>query len=190
MAECQAMLLDNASSLSEAGKSIQNPFQSSKKVGRSPMRARSHSLVENYREKQQQNAGMTALPQRKATPPQCSAENGGFTSSTHSEETVIIKSLESQLNATHKEIKKLREIIASLQSKEKYTPTNSDDEEELVAKETAWLLPKYKKRKFEESPEKRSTTSKSKSSLDAKKYKPPPVILSNVEDYTEIRQAL
>lgn len=189
--ESQAVVLDNATGLSEAGKGIQNPFQKSRKIGRSPIRARSHSLVDNNKTTQQQSAVLMSVSQRKGIPSLDDDDNGGVSFSTRNEESAMIKSLESQLNAARNEIKELRQIIASLQPKKSYSPINSDEEEELVAKETAWLLPKHKKRKLTVSPEKKGTSPKPKPNPGVvKKHRPPPVILSNIEDYTEINQVL
>jgi hypothetical protein len=77
-----------------------------------------------------------------------------------------------------------------------YSQPGWEEEEEIVAQETAWILPKQKKRKFEsrESPDKlpgnliKSTANNNKSVL--KKNKPPPVIMSNVQEYSKIKEAL
>lgn len=87
-----------------------------------------------------------------------------------------------------------------------YSQLDSDEEEAIVANETAWLLQKPKKRK--RSQEKENTkaidkiknnkpispvknhTSQKTDETKAKKLNPPPVILSNMENYKVIKQSL
>jgi hypothetical protein len=90
-----------------------------------------------------------------------------------------------------KEIQELRNLISALQPRQSYSPVNSEAEEELVTKETAWLLPKNKKRKAVNSPEKVEDSPESKTNTKViKVVKPPPVVLSNVKNFNEFNQTL
>jgi hypothetical protein len=92
-----------------------------------------------------------------------------------------------------KEIQELRDLISALQPRQSYSPVNSEAEEELVTKETAWLLPKNKKRKALSSPEKVEDSPEPKSKTHTKVikvHKPPPVVLSNVNNFNELNQTL
>lgn len=177
--ESQTMVIDSASGSNEVGKTNQNPFQKNQKVIRSPMRSRSHSLVDYNLPNQKQN---DTLPLRSETP-------------LLHEKSVEIRQLKIDLKAACDEIKELRKQIIELAQAKKntYSPFNTDEEEETVAKETEWLLPKNKKRKAMFSPEinVKSPNIRSKQSLSStKKLKPPPVIVSNLENYNTINNSL
>lgn len=119
----------------------------------------------------------------------------------------IISNLQGELQNALREITLLRQQNATLQKQFKeltqtqqtetlrgnsnYSPDNSDEEEQLVERETDWLLPKSrgnKKRKASESPAKDSSTIQISRTLTA--TKPPPIILSNVEDYNVVKEKL
>lgn len=104
----------------------------------------------------------------------------------------LVKELQAQLDELRKENKTLKEQIELLQPKKQYIPTDSDSEEEIVARETAWLLPKNKKRKATSSPEKDENvnSNKPKESTKPKTQKPPPVIVSNIKDYKQLNDTL
>lgn len=97
------------------------------------MRARSHSVTDDCRSKMNQSTGFTSI-QRKESLSLHSHSNINTTN--QKVESIIIKELECQLNAARNEIKELKEIIAALQPNQKYL-TSWEEEEELVAKETA-----------------------------------------------------
>lgn len=126
----------------------------------------------------------------------CSLENQNSQIPTLEVPEDTISRLQAQLNSAYNEIRRLQEEIKKLQPRVSYSPANSEEEEEIVAKETAWILEKNKKRKRKtmESPEtpKTSPINKSKRTKEnvKKSAKPPPVILSNVENYIEISQKL
>lgn len=150
----------------------ENPFLKSRKMMRTPMRARCHSVSE----------GSMPIQQRDFPP----------TQNPNNMESAIIENLESQLKAAQNEIKELKEILATMRtSKTIGVPTTWKEEEEIVTQETAWMLPKNKKRKAVSSPEQiktdSQTSSKKAPETPAKKiHKPPPVILSNIKDYNQI----
>lgn len=109
--------------------------------------------------------------------------------------TALIKTLQTQMEELRNENKELKHQIAALlaTNKKSYSPVDTDEEEEIVNKETAWLLPKNKKRKATNSPEKNETveTSTNANPRQAlKSQKPPPVILSNLTDYTTMSNSI
>lgn len=174
--------------------------------------------------------GLTTVTKGTCVPPVHSNDDDRSSSQSQNEELAKIKSLEAQLNAALNEIKELKEIIASLRPKETYSPANSDEEEELVARETAWLLTKHekkktcditvkkqeassvisdeeealvaeetawivqksKKRKHSESP--KANYNKSTSQIveqpGSKMRRPPPVVVSEVKDYNQLKTVL
>ncbi|KAF5276561.1 hypothetical protein FQA39_LY18577 [Lamprigera yunnana] len=72
-----------------------------------------------------------------------------------------------------------------------YSPANLDEEDQLVARETDWPLPKSKnnkKRKATVSPVKSRESPKKQTDKTLKTVKPSPVILSNVDDYGVIKE--
>ena len=114
---------------------------------------------------------------------------------------------EKRLQILQEELKKAEEVItflrsqmASLQARtrQSYSPINSEEEEELVNRETAWLLPKYnnkrgaKKRKATSSPEQSPTKQnvEQNKTKTPKDQKPPLVVISNVDNYQEIKNWL
>jgi hypothetical protein len=113
-----------------------------------------------------------------------------------------IKDLKSQLKIVQEQneqfqniIKELRETINSLQSKQKFIPPDSDEEERIVEQETGnseyqWVLAKNKnkKRKANESPEKVEHEPPKKQ--EVKPIKPPPVVINGVQNYTLLNQDL
>lgn len=125
-----------------------------------------------------------------------------------SQNELIINNLQVQLQQALNEIKQLREQISTLQAhnaiseqshvtepakKESYSPKNSEEEEKLVARETDWLLFKNKnrkKRKANESPEINYESPKKQTDKVTKVVKPPPIILSNVDDFNAVREKL
>ena len=78
--------------------------------------------------------------------------------------------------------------------RKKYSPVNSDEEEEIVAKETEWLISRHKKRKAVSSPEETKNPETKDKNHNTKNVtrnvKPPPIILSKVKDYNKIIQEL
>lgn len=125
-----------------------------------------------------------------------------------------IKSMESQMEMANKEVKELKKKMEHLQPKPKssipntssnyYDTLGSDEEEDLVARETEWMLPRTSKRR--RSQEDRSPLGKSKNASKnvsivpknntkgnterPKSNNPPPVILSNMENYNVINGPL
>jgi hypothetical protein len=72
--------------------------------------------------------------------------------------------------------------------KEDFIPTNSD-EEDIVAKETGWILQKTKKRKLQYSPTK-STPENIKNDTQKRALAPPPIIVSDCSDYSKLSKEL
>lgn len=141
------------------------------------------------------------------------ARNGVITPNLQLPENELINNLQAQLQQAMNEINQLKIQVSSLQEhnekllqlntkgsppeNKSYSPANSEEEENLVARETDWLLAKSKntknknkKRKAEESPEKVDDSPKKQSEKTAKVIKPPPVILSNVKDYQVVKNSL
>lgn len=113
---------------------------------------------------------------------------------------VQLKNVLEELTKIKKENEELKKALAQLtqqntQKKISYSPANSSEEEELVARETAWVLNMNKKRKLKHSPEKiKATTTrennKSTPAKTTKLVKPPPVIISNLTNYTQVNSYL
>lgn len=91
----------------------------------------------------------------------------------------LIDQLRSENDSLKKEIEKNKKSANPI-LKKNYEPT-WEEEEELVNKETAWLLPKSKKRKAS-SPLKDVKQSEEKKKTKAQK--PPPIVISNLTDAT------
>lgn len=184
MVESQAMVVDNATGPSEAGKNNLNPFQNNQRTARSPMRMRSHSLADNIKITQKQ-AVLTAVPnQRDIIPNKIPVLYDG---------SFEVNQLKNELQAARDEIRELKKIIESANFRKTYSPANSDGEEELVAKETEWLLPKRKKRKAMFSPEIKENSPKTiikPNPNSFKKHKPPPVVVSNLDNYNGLNDSL
>lgn len=153
---------------------LNNPFQKSKKIERSPTRTRSQSIPDGSTAAVQQAADLTSALQQNVPTLYNNEE---------------IKRLTMELQAAKKEIEELKKIIETLQPRRSYSPMNSDEEEEIVNRETAWLLPKNKKRKASSSPPKEEKIEKN-SKEAPKEQKPPPIVVSNMENYVAIRQNL
>jgi len=109
-------------------------------------------------------------------------------------ENEIILNLQKQLQCAMKEIENLRQQIETLTAQTKVKSQYKiswDEEEETVARETDWILKgknNKKKRKASESPEKSNNVPKKTEIKN--KSKPPPIVLSNVQNYDEIKQKL
>lgn len=99
-----------------------------------------------------------------------------------------------QLEYARKEIECLKEKLRALEQhtqKRSYSPRTWEEEEEIVERETDWILKesRNKKRKATESPETSFNIPKAKPETN-KNRKPPPIVLSNVQNYGEIKQKL
>lgn len=112
------------------------------------------------------------------------------TPSTSNIEPSEVTQLKLQLQAARNEIAKFKKIIEATQNQKIYIPPDSEEEEKIVNQETAWLLPKNKKRKVAFSPEQRKVNATSNTNNSIKVHKPPPVVVSNVQNYQEIKQKL
>lgn len=110
-------------------------------------------------------------------------------SANHALEAQINK-LKEEMALIKKENDELKKVITELQSKKSYTPANSSEEEELVAKETAWVLNKNKKRRMINSPEKIVENDKESKAKPPIRNKPPPIIISNLENYSNMNKIL
>lgn len=112
----------------------------------------------------------------------------------NSEKDEKIAELQRNLEQALQLISNLQNQLAKLQvQKTSYSPINSDAEDELVAEETAWLLPKNKKRKAASSPEssKSPIGTQNKNLIKTTKIpKPPPIVVSNIKNYSEIKNNL
>lgn len=119
------------------------------------------------------------------------ATNGNTDNHAITAEQKRISDLECQLKMALAEIKILKNKISSDKTERKsYSPPNADEEEEIVNRKTTWLLPKYKKRKASHSPEQSKVSPIKHKTTEPKVHKPPPVIISNLINYTEITQNL
>lgn len=128
----------------------------------------------------------------------------------------LIEKLQEQLNEAHREIKELKQMIGKNQPRQNYySILDAEHEEEIVAKETAWMLPKSKKRKRSTEKVNASITHEKVSrpspmrahnrrsgslgnsivnqrvkEIKVRELNPPPIILSNMTDYAVINQSL
>lgn len=151
----------------------------------------------------------TMFPVNQPFVPAINQHNGNIIPTIQSAESEIITNLQLQLQGALAEINQLKNQIFALQGQnnrsaqtqkreeipknKSYSPANSDEEEEIIERETDWLLPKSnrnKKRKATESPEKVIDSPKKPSEKTPKHIKPPPVILSNVDDYSAVKNKI
>lgn len=159
-----------------------NPFQR-QGIFRSLVRIRSSSLSNNKTKTQDVNVMQTEK----------------YLSEPRSDVVEKVKNLEEQLKAAQNEIKELKQLLRDQLSKNNYSSVDSSEEEDLVAKETAWIMQKNRKRRIQHSPEEKQSKSIPKviegpkiteKPEGSKNKKPPPVVLGNVENYTEINKTL
>lgn len=186
-----------------SGNTSDNPFRMGKLIMRSPIRPRSISVENIARTKDLQ---------------QMSNSSSQLISGSDLNDK-IIQSLQAELKEARNEIQKLKLMLEQSQPrKNDYTIPNSSEEEEIVAYETAYLLPKTKKRKrssgkgmqagttpdkTENYPNPKAKTQPENNIMPGKhttfqktqepkksKQNPPPVILSNVTNYSVINKSL
>lgn len=195
-----------------------NPFARRSRVARTPPPKDKSKSITSMEEKRTASAGFTQfnkallVPTPKTTlnlmhEPMSDVTNQQSSFVTQTADGEYITNLQSQLQQAIAEINQLRHQVNALQeqnqrlsqsqkasiTKEFYSPTNSDEEEEIVRRETDWLLTKNsrnKKRKATESPEKAANNPENQVRNIPKTIKPPPVILSKVDDYNTIKNKL
>lgn len=103
----------------------------------------------------------------------------------------VLENLQSELAKTKKENEELKKIIAELQPKKRINQVDPDIEEVNVASETAWILPKKKKRKMEQSSDEiKKDPKQTKTPTVIRTQKPPPIVVSNLVDYSLVNQHL
>lgn len=154
---------------------------------RSPTRARTLSLTSHQLQFQNMNL------QQINSPKLLTNAETNTSIPAYKKDKLKIPSIEDivrELDILRKENQELKKTIATLQLGKSYSPENSDEEEKLVAEETAWIVQKNKtnrnkKRKATESPEKENCRQSPKQPA-VKQQRPPPVIVSNVNNYAEL----
>lgn len=198
-----AMYLDNSTNKQSMEISKDEAFQTSRRILKSPILPRSNSMD-----------GIPKTFQHNFEKPQ----GFGYTSKNNfsqlalqiEKSNTLIKALEAELRTARNEIK----VLKLMNEKDKpsqnyYSQLDSDEEEDIVAKETEWLLQKPKKRKRSQEKENtkaieaiveitnkkptssgKNSTSQKTDEKKAKKLNPPPVIISNMEDYNVIKQSM
>lgn len=106
---------------------------------------------------------------------------------------IEIDQLKNQVLILQEQNKNLSQTQNEEMTKNKsHSPINTDEEEEIIMRETNWLLPRNrnKKRKATESPEKDTDNCKKQTKNTTKAIKPPPVILSNFDDNNAVNNKL
>jgi hypothetical protein len=99
-----------------------------------------------------------------------------------------IDEIKAMNNTQQQQLQQLQLNQEKMQSKEDYIPRDTDEEEEIVAKETGWILKKAKKRKAQFSPEKPKTPEKTETTKKA--AIPPPIILSECSDFNALSKVI
>lgn len=182
---------------------VGSPFTKSRKVVRSPMGTRSNSLDDQGTLPLFNNQLST---NNSNSPPKLINNPASNTTILQLSDAEMISNLQCQLQHALNEIQILRDQNATLQNRNlilnqsheketmqkkiSYSPVNSEEEENLVERETESLLPKIrknKKRKATESPDKSNNRPDKQTSKTTTAVKPPPVILSNVTDYNVVK---
>lgn len=158
-------------------------------------------LQENYTRSQNEEILFKSWQSTSNENKQMKAKIAQLENQIKSEGEEKIKSLEQALLRANQEIEDLRGLIQNLQPRANYSPANSDEEENLVAQETEWILPKSKKRKassplkniqqVSKNVERVPTAAQNKSENSLPKIKkPPPVVVSNITDIKKLKTTM
>lgn len=162
---------------------LDNPFQRSKRIGRSPIRHRSKSINDSLNLNETPTPGVSTQNFNNKIPnaPNTNVYGEDINLNLELQKAfALIDQLSKENTELKNELEKIKHANGSFSNSAKTSAKIQElrweEEEELVNKETAWLLPKSKKRKANFSPLKETE----RTVTEKKTQKPPPVIISNL----------